>query len=95
MKTRDDKIKALLDFALQRCQEFPYKDWDAENVASLIKHIKTILNTLPKDKPPLLSDETLCGFIEDEPLAGLNAGYYSLSQRVAQAQREVDIKFYG
>ena len=33
----------FLDEALQRCQEFPYKDWDSEAVAHLIKMVKIVL----------------------------------------------------
>ena len=39
-----EKAKTVLDKALQRCQEFPYKDWSSAHVVQLIKDTKAALN---------------------------------------------------
>lgn len=39
-----EKAKDILDKALQRCQEFYYKDWDVREVERLIKAVKIALN---------------------------------------------------
>ena len=39
-----EKAKIVLDKALQRCQEFSYKDWSSQSVEELIRDTKTALN---------------------------------------------------
>ena len=39
-----EKAKTVLDKALQRCQEFPYKDWSSQAVEELIRDTKAALN---------------------------------------------------
>jgi len=41
-----EKAKVILDEGLQRCQVYPWKDWDASKVEELIVGTKTALNEL-------------------------------------------------
>lgn len=45
-----EKAKIILDKGLQRIQEFPWKDWDAEEVKKLIVEVKTMLNEEGRDE---------------------------------------------
>lgn len=38
------KAKVVLDEGLQRCQAFPWKDWDAGKVEELIVKTRAVLN---------------------------------------------------
>jgi len=39
-----EKAKTVLDKALQRCQEYSYKDWSRQRVEELIREVKVALN---------------------------------------------------
>lgn len=79
-----EAVKAILDKALQRCQEYPYKDWDASEVEKLIEEVKVDLNQIcqlfqKKVKLPLLS-------AVDMQMAVLNNTAVPMGQAIVQAQ---------
>lgn len=46
MRNTIEELRRFLDKKLQRCQEYPYKDWTAEQVKNMIFAIKKLLNEL-------------------------------------------------
>ena len=94
-KEAQEKIQGVIQKFEDESPDAGY-GYEVEDMAKAICVVldKLGYRKLPKGKPPLLGEEEILKLMDAEPLVGLNAGYYSLSQNVAQAQWNICVKHY-